>query len=123
MSDLTIFYDAGCPLCRREIAHYRRIDRAGRIRFADLHAAGAELAAAGVDGDTAMRRLHGREADGRLVTGVPAFVALWRRLPFYRHLATLVTGLRLTGALEWVYVRFAERRYRRRCRDGYCRVG
>ena len=26
-----VFYDGGCPLCRREIAHYRRIDSAERL--------------------------------------------------------------------------------------------
>ena len=30
-----VFYDGGCPLCRREIAHYRRIDSAERLRWVD----------------------------------------------------------------------------------------
>lgn len=118
MSDLTVYYDGGCPLCSKEIAHYRRLDKPGRIRWVDLMAAGEELEQVGLDFETAMRRIHVREADGRLVSGVPAFVAMWRRLPGYRMLAGGVQGLRLTRPLEWGYVRFADRRYRRRCRDG-----
>ena len=30
-----VFYDGGCPLCRREIAHYRRIDSTGSLRWVD----------------------------------------------------------------------------------------
>ena len=30
-----VFFDGGCPLCRREIAHYRRIDTAQRLCWVD----------------------------------------------------------------------------------------
>jgi predicted DCC family thiol-disulfide oxidoreductase YuxK len=120
MNQLTAFYDGGCPLCRREIAHYRRIDRRSAIHWVDITSDRAALDAAGLDLATAMRRIHAQEPDGRLVTGVGAFVAIWRRLPWYRRLAALVTGLRLTGPLDLVYGRFADWRLRRRCADGLC---
>lgn len=31
------FYDGGCGLCRREIAHYRAIDRDNRIEWVDIN--------------------------------------------------------------------------------------
>jgi predicted DCC family thiol-disulfide oxidoreductase YuxK len=120
MSQLTVFYDGGCPLCRREIAHYRRVDAAGRVRWVDITSEAAALAQAGVDQVAAMRRLHACKPDGSLVTGVSAFVAIWRRLPRYRWLARTVEALRLVPLMERVYVRFADRRFERRCRDGAC---
>jgi len=33
-----VFYDGGCPLCRREIAHYRRIDGDRQLCWIDIHA-------------------------------------------------------------------------------------
>jgi predicted DCC family thiol-disulfide oxidoreductase YuxK len=123
MNRLKTFYDGGCPLCSKEIAHYRRIDSAGRIDWIDITAADAELAAAGLDLPTAMRRLHVREPNGEVVSGVPAFLAIWRRLPRWHLLAAAVSALRLTGPLEWAYVRFADRRFRRRCADGACSLG
>lgn len=120
MNRLKTFYDGGCPLCRREIAHYRRIDRSGRIDWIDITSAEDELNDAGLDLRTAMRRLHVREPDGRIVSGAPAFLAIWRRLPRWRLLARAVEVLRLIDLLEWGYVRFAERRFRRRCAEGAC---
>jgi len=33
---LTVFYDGACPLCRREIAFYQRLDRAQRLVWRDV---------------------------------------------------------------------------------------
>ncbi len=118
----TTFYDGGCPLCSKEIAHYRRIDRAGLIRWVDITQDAEALADVGLDKSTAMRRLHVQETDGQLLQGVPAFVAIWRRLPGYRLLARVVSALRLTAPLDAAYRRFADWRFERRCRDGACAI-
>jgi predicted DCC family thiol-disulfide oxidoreductase YuxK len=118
-----IFYDGACPLCRREIAHYQRLDRAGAIDWVDLWSAPERLRRAGLDTAQAMARLHVIDSDGRLLTGVPGFVAIWRRLPWYRHLARFVTGLHLLRPLEWAYSGFADWRLRRRCQSGVCAGG
>lgn len=122
MEQLVAYYDGGCPLCSKEIAHYRRIDRQQRVQWVDIMGDAEALERVGLDQATAMRRLHARDPEGHLVSGVPAFVAIWRRLPGYRHLATLVETLRLTGPLDWAYARFADWRFRRRCPDGACAV-
>ncbi|MCF8014544.1 MAG: DUF393 domain-containing protein, partial [Chromatiaceae bacterium] len=103
-----------------EIAHYRKIDRDGRIQWIDITQAADTLATAGLDLPSAMRRLHVQEPDGRLLSGVEAFIAIWQRLPRWHLLAGLVTRLRLTRPLEWGYQRFSERRFRRRCAEGAC---
>ncbi len=119
---LTTYYDGGCPLCSKEIAHYRRIDRARRIRWIDITAQSDALREVGLDIATAMRRLHVWTGDGRLISGVPAFVAIWQQLPGYRLLARLVCLLRLTRPLDLAYGQFADWRFRRRCRYGRCAV-
>ncbi|WP_380782547.1 DCC1-like thiol-disulfide oxidoreductase family protein [Sphingomonas sp. R86520] len=39
MTQLTVWHDGGCPLCRREIALMRRLDRRGVITFIDAESA------------------------------------------------------------------------------------
>jgi predicted DCC family thiol-disulfide oxidoreductase YuxK len=122
MTEITTFFDGGCPMCSKEIAHYQRLDRSGRIHWVDITRDAAALDAAGLDAETAMRRLHVQTATGEMLTGVPAFVAVWRQLPGYRLLARLVTGLRLTRPLDLAYARFADWRFERRCGADGCAI-
>ena len=115
-----LFFDGGCPLCRREIAHYRRLDREGRIHWVDIHSDPAALAPYGIAPEEAMRRIHAINEDGRPISGVAAFVLVWRHLPGYRWLVRGLSGLRLVGPLDRAYGRFAAWRYRRRCDRSVC---
>lgn len=75
---LTVYFDGSCPLCRREIALYRRLQGAERLAWHDI-SAGAPTGP-GLSCDAAMRRFHVRDAQGRLHSGGAAFARLWRSL-------------------------------------------
>ena len=116
-----VFFDGGCPMCRREIAHYRRLKGAERVDWRDIHADPDTLATAGISWQQAMERLHVQDGTGVLRTGAHAFVALWRELPGYRWLARIVSVFPgLVWMMDRVYGAFARWRWRRRCRDGVC---
>jgi predicted DCC family thiol-disulfide oxidoreductase YuxK len=111
------FYDGGCPLCRREIAHYQRVDRDGRIHWVDIHANPQVLAQYHLTWEQAMQRMHVRESDGSMVSGARAFIALWQRMPRYRPLAWLVSLPGVLWIAERIYTLFARWRWRDRCDD------
>jgi predicted DCC family thiol-disulfide oxidoreductase YuxK len=115
-----MFFDGGCPLCRREVAHYQSLDRRNRVCWIDISRASDLLSKYGIDHDAAMRRLHAVDERDSVVSGVAAFVAVWRHLPVYRHLAWFVERLDLVPLLDRLYVRFAAWRFRRRCGSGTC---
>ena len=77
--DVTLFWDGACPLCRREIAYYKSIDRAGAVNWVDCHADPSVLAPYGVTYEQAMARIHAAErtpeGGERLLSGVDAFMA------------------------------------------------
>ena len=110
-----VFYDGGCPLCRREIAHYRRIDSAGSLHWVDAVKQPETLARHGLSLEQAMAELHVLDSAGYLQRGVDAFLVIWQQLPAYRWLAKLVTALGLRRPLGVFYRHFAAWRYRQRC--------
>lgn len=114
-----VFFDGGCPLCRREIAHYQRLDQQDKVRWVDIHAQPDSLHPYGVSWETAMQRIHLLDTDGRMVTGAAAFAALWRRLPYYRLLAAITSLPGMLTLLDKAYSAFAGWRWKRR-RDASC---
>ncbi len=103
---LTVLYDGGCPLCRREIAHVqglaqRRPDSA--LCFVDISPGGQDACVFAADRDTLLARFHVQRADGSRLDGAAAFVAMWERLPGWRWLAWLARLPGMLTVLEWSY--------------------
>ena len=98
-----VFYDGGCPVCRREIAYYRRLDARERVDWRDIHAEPEAVDGSGVTWEEAMARLHVLDCRGELRSGADAFTVIWDELPGWRWLARTVRTLRLVGVLDWGY--------------------
>ena len=75
MSDVLVWFDGACPLCRREIAWMRRLDRRNAIAFVDVsRAAATDGAGCPIDRSALLARFHALE-DGRVLSGAAAFAA------------------------------------------------
>jgi predicted DCC family thiol-disulfide oxidoreductase YuxK len=121
---LTIFYDGLCPLCSREIAHYRRRIPDGNARFVDITDPGFDAASHGLDGDV-HRIMHVRVGD-EIRTRVDAFLAIWEAIPSYRWLARIGRLPGIHALLRLGYASFARvrpwlpRRQPSACQTGSC---
>ena len=104
MSQLTVWFDGACPLCRREISFMRRLDRRRAIDFVDVASRGAP-ASCPVDHAALLARFHARE-DGQVVSGAAAFAAMWRAVPLLRPLGLAARNPRVLAVLERLYQRF-----------------
>jgi len=80
----TVYYDGASPLCRREIAFYRR--RAGDTSICWVDVAVKEDTDLGphLEVAQAISRFHVRVDDGRLRSGAAGFTALWSTLPGFQ---------------------------------------
>ena len=100
--DLTVYYDGGCPLCRREIATYQSLPGAERLSWEDVAQAN-ERVAPDLNRSDALARMHVRTADGQLVQGAHAFALMWQAFPKTRWLGHLAATRPALWVLEPVY--------------------
>ncbi|MWV29406.1 thiol-disulfide oxidoreductase DCC family protein [Aurantiacibacter rhizosphaerae] len=103
MADVTVWFDGDCPLCRREIAGMRKLDRRGAIEFVDLGDGAAESCP--VSRAELLARFHARE-HGVVLHGAAAFAAMWRAIPLLRPLGEMARIPAVLWVLERLYRRF-----------------
>jgi predicted DCC family thiol-disulfide oxidoreductase YuxK len=106
MTQLLVWFDGACPLCRREIALMRRLDRRRAIRFIDV---ANETGTCPIDRAALLARFHASE-NGTLLSGAAAFAAMWRAIPLLRPLGIAARNPRVLAALERAYLRFLKAR-------------
>jgi predicted DCC family thiol-disulfide oxidoreductase YuxK len=101
-SGLLVWYDGACPLCLREIALMRRLDKRGAITFVDV---ADENTTCPIDRATLLARFHALE-DGALLSGAAAFAAMWRAIPILRPLGLLARNRFILKILDRLYAQF-----------------
>ena len=105
-AELTVLYDGACPLCRREVGMYKGLTPLEPVAWRDISEPNAALPAeAATAGDRAayLARFHVQRADGQVLSGAEAFVALWSALPGWRWLGRVAALPGVTPVMEVVY--------------------
>lgn len=119
---LEVFYDSECPLCNREIAVLRWMDRRKRVQFTDIASPAFDAANYQRDDQEFVDEIQGRLAGDKWITGVEVLRQVYAAVGF----GLLVLPSRLPGishTLEWMYRIFARNRLKwtGRC-DTDCKV-
>lgn len=99
---LTVMFDGSCPLCRREVGVYRNLAPLEPIRWLDVSDKQNNMAPGEKRADY-LARFHVRTANGELLSGAKAFVALWSSLPGWRWLGRFGQLPGMTPVLECLY--------------------
>lgn len=88
-----MYYNGECPVCNAEMSHYARLcaDSLKTLRFIDSMQRPDALAECGLRTDHLERRVYLKDSKGRIVSGLPALIELWLRMPRYRWLAKLTS--------------------------------
>lgn len=105
---LTVWYDSSCPLCLREIAFLRKLDRRGAIDFIDII---SDADSCPISPETMLARFHAQEV-GQLLSGAAAFAAMWRAIPILRPLGLMARNRWMLARLENLYIFFLRHRPR-----------
>ncbi len=108
---LTVFYDGECPICAREIALLKRLNRRNRVHFVDFAAPAYDPQQMGFGRKELGKVIHARWADGSVVVGVDVFREVWSALGFgfFARVSRLTL---IDRVLVWGYDWFARNRLR-----------
>ena len=96
---VTVWFDADCPLCVREIALMRQLDRRDNIEFVAVQGADA----CPLDREALLARMHARDEQGVLQSGAAAFAVMWRAIPILRPLGIAAQWPPFLAVLEMGY--------------------
>ncbi|XKE46539.1 DUF393 domain-containing protein [Halomonas organivorans] len=119
MSDpptLKVYYDAACPVCRRERRRYERLAGREAVEWIDVTRHADRLRERGIEPREALLSLHVEDEGGELHDGLDAYILLMRRVPLLRPLAWLIGLPGLKPALAGWYRRWVRRRLARQGR-------
>lgn len=118
----TVWYDGGCPVCRREIGLYRGLAGAETVAWQDISNGPVPE---GMSRERLLGRFTVRRRDGRIADGAAGFIALWRALRPLAPLGRLVDHRPGHRAGDVIYAGFLRLRrlWRRPDRQASDRVG
>ncbi|MGE0470776.1 MAG: thiol-disulfide oxidoreductase DCC family protein [Nitrospira sp.] len=121
---LTAFFDGDCPICAREIALMRRLDRHRRLAFCDFSRPDYDATSIDISSAELGRVIHARWSDGTVITGVDVFRAMWEAVGL-GFLARLTRLSFIEPLVVNAYTWFARNRLRltgrlHTCADGAC---
>jgi len=122
--ELELFYDGECPLCSREVAWLRRMDRKQRIQLTDIADKSFDPATLGVTHEDLMARIHARLPSGELISGVEVFRLTYQAVGL-KTLTAISRWRVLAPLLDSAYEVFARHRLRLtgRCTSETCQTG
>jgi predicted DCC family thiol-disulfide oxidoreductase YuxK len=86
-----VFYNGDCPVCRTEMEHYADLCATARpeLKFIDSTQLPEEFSRCGLRREHLERRVYVRDGEGHILSGMPAIIALWRKMPRYQRLARI----------------------------------
>ena len=113
---LTVYYDGACPKCRSDRATYEKLagPSSEQVCWFDITGQESRLLELGIDPQKALSELHVRDADGRVVSELDAYILLMNKVPLLKPVAWLIGLPLIRPLLAKLYHWQVNRRLRKR---------
>lgn len=123
MTPSIVLYDGQCNFCVSQIAHLRRFDTPGRLRFVSLHEPNVAVDYPDLSREQLMEQMWVIDPQGGRHGGAYALRYLSRILPLLWPIAPLLHVPGMMPVWSWLYRQVANRRYAiagKNCEGGTC---
>ena len=102
-----VYFDGSCPICSREIAFYKRNSTHKFFKWVDVaNVETAGLLPQGLSRDELLARFYVKTETGQLLSGVDAFILIWKKTPGLRSIGCFAGLPGVTHLLRGFYELF-----------------
>ena len=123
----TVFYDGACPLCMAEMRQLMKRNTANALAFVDINHPDFDANYPELDKNILNARIHGRWANGEMLTGLDVTHTAWKQVGRGWLYAPLRWPV-IRFFADKAYLFFARHRHRisylltgkKRCESSYC---
>lgn len=126
MEKLTVLYDGNCPLCYREIVHYKKKDKSNLLKCIDIAHPDFNIDDYGLNMEEVELKLHAIDESGTIFTGIDTFIEIWRRIPGFTFFTKITQNKLLRPTFDLFYIGFAKyirpNLPKRGCHSGACEL-
>ena len=117
---LDVFYDEGCPLCRRTVLVIRHFDVRSAVSFKGLQSYHQnESRLAGIPLETLLTDLFSIDNQGTIASGLDTYIRILRAIGYTYPIALFLSLPGIHGLAKRLYRRIADTRQRQSC-DANC---
>ena len=108
-----VFYDGNCPICKKEINTYKRLSIDKNIKWYDISKDKDIPKVINKTQEDCLKILHVSDDNDNLKTAVDAFIEIWKKTSYFRHLVPLIQFPPTKLVANYFYKVYAKYRYKK----------
>ena len=106
-----VFFDGNCPICKREINFYKKLEKSNKIVWYDISKDKKSLTLIKKTKKECLKKLHVLNKKGDLKVGVDAFITIWKEIKYFKILAVIISFKPVKKILNYLYNHYAINRF------------
>jgi predicted DCC family thiol-disulfide oxidoreductase YuxK len=111
MRKIFVFFDGQCGVCAKEINYYQKKDKNSYFEWVDVNSDKDKLETYGISYNESLKILHVIDREGRIVTGIEAFLLIWKEFKYWKTFAKIINLKPVKYLVNEIYQVWAEKRY------------
>ena len=105
-----VFYDGNCPICKREIGVYKKLNQNKHIKWYNIYDDDKALKIIKKSREDCLRIFHVIDK-AKVYTGIEAFFILWKDIKYFKILYYVFNFFIIKYSLNFLYKIYADYRY------------
>ena len=108
-----VFFDGNCPICKKEIDTYKKLTLDDNISWYDISVNKNISKTINKTQKECLEVLHVTDDKNDIKTAIDAFIEIWKKTKYFRHLIFLFKIPLVKSVANYMYFKYAKYRYKK----------